>query len=208
MIFIRHGFSCANVSHVDASANVLHHKYYLDPPLANSGIRDSKKMRKVASKLDVEVVCCSAMNRAIETALLMFPRYPVFVVPHVKEIESGGLDNDCDTIENKKAFFKREYPNDHRRIYFGFVDDKNIHSSSFPKFKKFMSSYFSKTKNIAVVTHSRYMMKHLKITYDTFPNNNCVHRYENKKSTEIHPGIPTKNVRWSRCDKKQQIIIN
>lgn len=207
MLFVRHGFSCANVSHVSDSTNVLHHKHYLDPPLANTGIRDSKKMRKIASSLDVDVVCCSAMNRAIETALIMFPRHAVFVVPHVKEIASKGADNDCDSLTNKMAFFKKEYPKDHARIYYGFVNDKNIHSSDFPKFKKFMRAHFShvKKENVAVVTHSKYMIKHLKITFNTFPNNNCVHRYEKNKSTEIHPGIPVKprGLRWSRCAKQQ-----
>lgn len=177
MYFIRHGFSCANV----ASENVVHRKYYLDPPLSDAGVRDSKKMRTIVSRLEIDVVCCSVMNRAIETALLMFPRHIIFVVPHIKE-----LDDECDSIANKMAFFEKTYPRAHKRIYYGFVDDKNIRSSSFPKFKKFMKTYFSHVndENIAAVTH---MAKHLRIHY----------------KEQKHPPMM-----WSRCAKKQTIIIH
>ena len=90
MIFIRHGFVRERQSRGRLD-DVLHHRYYLILRW-RLGIR-IRKMRKVASKLDVEW-CAKRTNRAIETALLMFPRYPVFVVPHVKDRESGGLDND------------------------------------------------------------------------------------------------------------------
>ena len=59
--------------------DVLHHRKYLDPALANTGVSDSKKLKH-------DVVCASTLNRAIETALLMFPRETIHVIPYAKEI--------------------------------------------------------------------------------------------------------------------------
>lgn len=189
MYFIRHGFSCANVTHNGhgKGSGVLNHAVYLDPMLSDTGVEDSKSMQKVTKKMKYDIVCSSTLNRAIETALLMFPNDTVHVVPYAKEIKRT-KDSTCQSIASKKALFKKNYPNDYKRINFKFVNDENKNKWSFSKCIKFLKDTFG-DKKVAIVSHSLYMVKYLNVPMKPFPFNNCVYTYENGNTEMYHRGI-------------------
>ena len=203
MYFIRHGFSCANATHNNIENDVLHHRKYLDPALANTGVSDSKSMRSVTKKLKHDVVCASTLNRAIETALLMFPKDTIHVIPYAKEIRKT-QDNTAQSIRSKKLFFKKMYPNDYDRIDFSRVNDENRNKWSFTTCMRFVKSNFGDSK-VALVTHSLYMVHYLKIPMDPFPFNNCIYEYRDGKIKKINDGKdPYRNgtIDVTRCKKK------
>ena len=197
--FIRHGFSCTNIHYLNPNTNVLNEKYYNDPLLANTGVKDSKSMAKFTKTMKYTIVACSSLNRAIETALLMFPNDYIFVIPYVKEIRDTP---DCTSInlEEKKKLFKKLYPKQYKRLIFDYIDNENINTYSYPKFKKFVTKNFN-NHTLCVVTHSLFMIKHLKVPRKPFPNNNCIYKID---KTLIHKGtIQDKNtINVSRCLKK------
>tara|TARA_Y100000389_G_C17470494_1_gene530091 strand:- start:9159 stop:9770 length:612 start_codon:yes stop_codon:yes gene_type:complete len=202
MYFIRHGFSCANATHNNTNNNVLHHQKYLDPPLANTGVSDSKSMREVTKNLKYDIVCASTLNRAIETALLMFPDDIVHVIPYAKEIRKT-QDNTAQSIRSKKAFLKKMYPNDYHRIDFSMVNDENRNKWSFVKCMRFVKNTFGDSK-IVLVTHSLYMVHYLKIPMEPFPFNNCIYEYNDRVIKKINNGKdPYRNgtIDVSRCKK-------
>jgi broad specificity phosphatase PhoE len=185
MYFIRHGFSCANATH-NNNSDVLHHRKYLDPALANTGVSDSKSMSGVTKKLKYDVVCASTLNRAIETALLMFPNDTIHVIPYAKEIRKT-QDNTAQPIRSKKSFFKKMYPNDYHRIDFSKVNDEIRNKWSFTKCMRFVRTTFGDSK-VALVTHSLYMVHYLKIPMEPFPLNNCIYEYNDRVIKKIHDG--------------------
>lgn len=203
--FIRHGFSCTNIHYLKPDTNVLGEKYYNDPLLSNTGVRDSKSMTKFTKTMKYTVVACSSLNRAIETALLMFPNDYIFVIPYVKEIKDTP---DCTsvTLKEKKKLFKSLYPKEYKRIIFDYIDNDIINTYSYPKFKKFAKEHFN-GQTMCVITHSLFMIKHLKVPRNPFPNNNCI--YKNDGKTLIHKGTfqNKKTINISRCIKKQKILI-
>lgn len=202
MYFIRHGFSCANATHMNDDNNVLNHKMYLDPPLADTGVTDSKSMRSVTKKIHYDIVCASTLNRAIETALLMFPDDIIHVIPYTKEIRKT-RDNTAQTIRSKKALFKKMYPKEYHRIDFSRVNDVNRNKWSFTKCMRFVHNTFGESK-VALVTHSLYMVHYLKIPMDPFPFNNCIYEYIDGKIKKIHNGKDAYRsgaIDVSRCKK-------
>jgi broad specificity phosphatase PhoE len=154
--------------------------------LSDTGVEDSKFMQKVTKKMKYDIVCSSTLNRAIETALLMFPNDTVHVVPYAKEIKRT-KDSTCQSIASKKALFKKTYPNDYKRINFKFMDDENKNKWSFSKCIKFLKDTFG-DKKVAIVSHSLYMVKYLNVPMKPFPFNNCVYTYENGNTVMYHRG--------------------
>lgn len=203
MYFIRHGFSCANATHNNTHNDVLHHRKYLDPVLANTGVSDSKSMRSVTKKLKYDIVCASTLNRAIETALLMFPNDTIHVIPYAKEIRKT-QDNTAQTIKAKQAFLKKMYPKEYHRIDFSRVNDENRNKWSFMKCMRYIRKAFGDSK-VALVTHSLYMVHYLKIPMEPFPFNNCIYEYNERGMKKIHDGKDAYRngaIDVSRCKKK------
>jgi len=208
--FIRHGFSCANVHYLKNNTNVINPEYYLDPVLTNTGVKDSKNMSKVTRKLKYDIVCCSSLNRAIETALHMFPKDKIYVIPYIKELGKR-QDSTSEILEDKIEHLKKLYPNDIKRIDFSYIKEDNINSYDWSKFKKFFNINL-KDKKPCIVTHSKYMIRNLNIPHHPFPNNNCIYKYnfKLKKSKKIHNGVQYTNkkiIDVSRCLKKQTIVL-
>ena len=208
--FIRHGFSCANIHHLKENTDVINPKYYLDPVLTNTGVKDSINMSKVTKNLKYDIVCCSTLNRAIETALHMFPKDKIYVIPYVKETGKT-RDSTSENLEDKIEHLKTLYPDDIKRIDFSYITKDNINSYNWSTFKKFFEKHL-KDKNSCIVTHSRYMIRNLNVAEQPFPNNNCIYKYnfETMKSKKIHNGVryaKQRPIDVSRCLKKQTIVL-
>lgn len=178
--FIRHGFSCANLTH---SNNKKQYKlpknipmYYElpDPILANKGIHESKSMVPVTKKLNHTKVLCSSLNRAIETALHMFPNDTIYIVPYIKE-DNNEIDNTSQDINTKIILLKKLYSKDFHRLNFTYINDKNKNYVSLVKFKNFIQNHFE-NERIAVVTHSLFLINKLGLSFDNFPKNNSIYK--------------------------------
>lgn len=101
--WIRHGYSCANL---EMDKGIVQHlitsKLLWDPVLTNYGIQQAKNLGEFMKKSNInyDIVACSNLRRAVETALYIFNK--VYVVPYIsekrklimdKENESFGLTN-------------------------------------------------------------------------------------------------------------------
>lgn len=182
MYFIRHGFSCGNIKHeLDKLPSEIKNKTLklknFDPYLSKVGINQSSYYgSKLRKKMIPSVVLCSSMNRAIQTALHMFPNSEIIVIPYIKEIGTSH-ESICTDLKTKKESLKVMYPRKFQQLNFKFITDNNINSLSFNKFKSFINRKFPKNmhKNMCVVTHSMYMIEHLNVPKNPFPRNNVVY---------------------------------
>ena len=116
--FIRHACSYGNIISALGGMYSILHKFYYDPMLTEFGKLSCSSETK---KEKVDIVCCSLLSRAIETALYMYPVEKIHVVPFVIE-SSYGLDNCVSSIETHKQLFSM---NLHSKISYDYVMDTN-----------------------------------------------------------------------------------
>lgn len=112
LIFIRHGFSCANqIKHQQGLWDQYKRFLMTDPPLSDQGVADCVVLKDHFHHLlsHVDFVMCSPMIRATETAMLLFPFRKVEMVPFIKEISSlpFGIqrENEMIAIKEQKQWF-------------------------------------------------------------------------------------------------------
>lgn len=154
IVFVRHGFSCANATarfEEDFEAH-LH-----DPALTNAAVEDLKLTKAPA----VDLVFCSTLLRAQETALRMFSNYPVYVVPFVSETGSE-IENSAGTVAQQKKWH-REHGTGVSRLHYEWATKngrytKDVNVSSWPKFLRWLRHWLvcsaQKHWKIAVVCHA------------------------------------------------------
>jgi len=97
VLFIRHGFSCANYKKQKGFFSNISKAFSYDPPLTNHAIRDILETRdKIKSKIErdfePDIVLSSTLLRAQQTANFLFPGQAIYVAPYIKELGST-LDN-------------------------------------------------------------------------------------------------------------------
>lgn len=137
IFFIRHG---------ESQANSIQKKYgpihwcIPDPELTRKGINESKNMNVPS----VDVVCCSELLRAKQTALYAYPDSLVYIIPGTKEL-GFGLDN----IPIKSSKY-------HSRCI---KIDKLKHNSSFLDYLKVFAKNKTEIK-VALFTHHRFIAEH------------------------------------------------
>ena len=94
--WIRHGFSCTNAIHLKSSNWFNIWKYQSpNPSLTNLGIRQCFQAWRAVHKTgrecltdrmaNTDLVCCSNLLRAIETAWHMYPGRQIWILPYVHE---------------------------------------------------------------------------------------------------------------------------
>jgi broad specificity phosphatase PhoE len=170
IVYIRHGFSCANAIQY---LGKWYHQYkrllLKDPPLTQFARDQIRKVRGSYPKQHVDVVCASTMLRAIETACELFPRRKITVVPYVKE-RGRTAGNVPLPVSQQKAFLP---DSDLKRIDFEWADHQGAGTSHHHSFKVWLSNSLPlllqkhgiglrrKEVTIALVTHSQYMEKFL-----------------------------------------------
>ena len=169
--FIRHGESEANVVQHQTTCGSIKHLLMRDPVLTDNGIEQSKSNQ--SSMPDVDIVLSSQLLRAIQTALHMYPKQFIHVVPYLNELGTG-LDNvphsECtqdDMLENdSKRVVRLARKNERNFVQY-------IARNILPKFSG------KKHVKIALFTHSRLMKNHLKIPLSELPNNCTVSKKYN-----------------------------
>ena len=164
--YIRHGFSCANLYHdknLDMSKIKIAIKKYIDAPLSDLGIRQSKQL---VNKLKVDLIICSPLLRAIQTAYYMFPGKQIIICPYIIE-KQHEIGDKLMSYKRKISILKKKFQN----VDYTLLRHIDIEKSSLNKFEKFIGNLSNKY-NIAVVTHGMLLKSHFK--YAGFYNNNCV----------------------------------
>jgi broad specificity phosphatase PhoE len=167
--FIRHGFSYANATHMNLVSNDF--SKYVDSPLTTIGLQFSQKAGKQLKKLKlpIEVVYCSPLMRAVQTACKMFPESKIKIISHVKELENEEADK-LANANAKESLIKRLFPK--VNINTDALRSPQKNSTDYKKFVVFLKNRANEGyKNIVVVTHSMYMKKHLNMH---IPHNNEV----------------------------------
>lgn len=187
--WIRHGLSCANI-------DKLHALKSPDPKLTEDGLKCSKKVgveiQDITEIKEIDLVLCSSLKRAMETALAMFPGKEVYSVPYIKE--SGvGVDNTPSKLEHLKNYFKGrfnlilKYWTDNQPIRSDTTNIKLFFTEIIPGLiKEHLSDKMKTGIKIAVVTHSNLMKEHGiykskgGCKYTDKPNNNSVFKISYK----------------------------
>lgn len=184
---IRHGMSETNAMQKKGIIGWIKHLFKRDPCLVKEGIDKSKKKGKWLNYIQnfrndnnydsfkfidystcnlipphFDFVLCSELLRAIETAVNMFQHKKIYVIPYVSEIQ--GYKNVIPLEKNiQQDFIYAKYPRSN--VDWKYIDKKT--KPNYKKFKEFLQSFINENKkkdtneyNIALVTHSLYMMKY------------------------------------------------
>ena len=158
---IRHGLSCGNIIyHPDINLVPLN-SFYRDPYLTEKGVEQSNKCSKyVKTKLPkMDIVLSSSLIRAIETALCMFPENIIEIAPYICESVKT-LENMPHDFKSQNKRLKNKVKNNERVKHC--TQNKGLHETSLKNFIKYLEENYNVVgKEIAVVTHSNFMMKML-----------------------------------------------
>jgi len=156
---IRHGLSCGNIIyHPDINLVPLN-SFYRDPYLTEKGVEQSIKCSKyIETKLPpMDIVLSSSLIRAIETALCMFPKNIIDVAPYICESVKT-LENMPHDFKSQSKRLQEKVKNNERVKHY--TRKKGLHESNLKEFIMYLlENYNVNNKEIAVVTHSNFMMK-------------------------------------------------
>ena len=148
VLFIRHGESEANVM-------TFTHWTVSDPGLTQTGRNQCYETKRKLHDEGIKVnkVLCSPLKRAIQSALIVFPRTFITCMPCVAEI-GFGLDNICNFSESYPWVLFHEYQSE----------------PSVEKLKSFLKNC-NEDETIAIVCHHKFIKK---ITNKDLANMECV----------------------------------
>lgn len=120
MVFIRHGFSCANFQKESGFFGNMAKAFKYDPPLTNHAIRDIVNRRgEIQRSIEVkpDLVLASTLLRAQQTAQFIYPDRPIYVAPFIKEVGST-LDNVANkpVVQRKNDLRAKKLYNEHHYV--------------------------------------------------------------------------------------------
>ena len=172
LYMIRHGLSCCNIlHHKDLNLSLLN-TIHKDPLLTIKGrdqsLRAGKYLENKIPKIDI--VLSSSLIRAIETATCMFPNNEVHTIPYICE-KNPSLENTPYDSHKQLKRVNMFLENKNKNIKFN-KEKKGMSQSNLSLFLKYLKDNYSIEKNIAVVTHSNFLMEILNI--ENRMNNNSV----------------------------------
>ena len=143
--FIRHG---------ESQANALQNKFgcfhicLRDPDLTKSG----KEVTANTSVPDVDIVCCSTLKRAKNTAKISYPHKQIYVLPGIQEL-GYGLDNIPRKFTQQFSTFQEISSFIHLK------QDDSCHDF-LDYLKKHLLKHKSSDVSIALFTHQRFIAKY------------------------------------------------
>lgn len=85
-----------------------------DAELSELGIKQSKEMGETFQNIKIDLICCSDLQRAVETVRLAFgDKLPVIIDPRLRELNYGDLNSGSSKLvgEMKLAAIKTPFPN-------------------------------------------------------------------------------------------------
>lgn len=171
IIYIRHGFSCANsVQYLGGFFQQLHRLVMLDPELTHYAKQQITKHRdQLKQSLHVDIVCSSTMIRAIQTAAYLFPKRKISILPYIKEKgrTAGNIPAPWKEQMKKLTKSQRELLNPEWSQHQGrAVTDHQSFMTWLAQHLPDLLQHHHVSKHrkevtIAIVMHSRYMQKSL-----------------------------------------------
>ena len=192
ILFIRHGFSCANsLQKYSPISGSLKRLLYTDPPLTLRGVKDIIQVRKHIPKdfQNPDAVFSSVLIRAIQTAHFLFPNKIVNVAPFIKElgVTAGNQalslnDQKQAIIDQNKLLKDKGIDVGNFKISYSLVTNhgpvklnwKQAHEISYDKFIFWLEAVLpyvlhhqkvdtsNPQINVVVVGHSNFMKKYIK----------------------------------------------
>lgn len=185
---VRHGVSETNMMQRKGLIGWIQHLFKRDPSLVKEGVDNSRKKgnwlkrimqlrdKSVDSKFKFidysscdalprrfDMILCSELLRAIETAVCMFEGRKIYVVPYVSEIQ-GYKNIKPLGVKEQQNVISGKYPKANVDWKYSSVRSR----PNFRKFKAFLRDIVSKeiggkqeVYNVAVVSHSLFMMKYI-----------------------------------------------
>ena len=170
VFYIRHGESEANEYINNHKWLWMVSKLMQDPPLSAKGIQET--LGHTAPSVDL--ICCSYLLRSIQTAHIMYPDNDIHPMPWISEIGVG--------LENYPSYSLNTWPYT-SRLRIG-VAHTHGSDADIEQFESFLASFVNRHPKlryktdvkVAVVTHSNWMMRFLKLKQR--PKNNAHVRVE------------------------------
>lgn len=195
LIFIRHGYSCANIVK-DSGYKREVFTSYPDPELSLIGLNlskeNGKKLKQELRKRDVKIdfIASSSLIRAIETAYYIFgKKQPIYTVPYVAEKGNTPDNNALDVKEQREIISEKNklLCNTDADCPIKFVFSEKSEGRSDSNYVNFVSWLGSNLDTIlvenkqwapinggvfkiAIVTHSNFLGRELGLPY---PANNA-----------------------------------
>ena len=175
LYLIRHGLSCGNLmAHKDIHLAPLN-AFNRDPLLTEVGVQQSKKCSDfIDNKLNLkpDLVISSALIRSIETALHMFPKSDVHIIPYISE-KNKTLENIPCSINHQKQRIQKETKALNRCKFP--ESNKGLKQCDLTKFIKYLQDNFDiEDRTICIISHSHFLMDILNIN-DKMNNNAIYH---------------------------------
>lgn len=157
--WIRHAQSESNaVAHEQPWYHQHQRLFMRDPMLTAKGVRQATD----AHPPNVDVVICSRLGRAIQTALLMFPRHTIYVVCGLDEWIPGSANTPLPWNKQRRQFSKaelarisRKYVDVRKQGFFDAVDIR-VFETALQQICRDL-----RAKTVAVVGHSQWMKHYL-----------------------------------------------
>lgn len=144
VLFVRHAESYAN----RIKRYLPLHFFMRDPSITTKGIEAAKSLK--LSKVDV--IFCSNLKRAKQTAQLVFPESMIYVLPGVDEI-SAGLDNIPLPVEKQFRSYE-EYAN---LVHLPL----DVNCRNFISYLKRLKPKTDRNKlKVAIFTHQHFIAEH------------------------------------------------
>ena len=223
---IRHGYSCSNLLKKEGY-KLTKGLYAKDPVLTDKGIQQATEAGKNLKNIEYDVIVCSNLRRAVETAMFCFQSRPgkIYVVPYISE-ESSTIpkllnidrENQSIGIEGLKAYVKQLKTNnifDSIEVDFSIIDSfiqfgHNI-DVDFDKFMKYVLPRITDKINkkqcrIACVSHHGTIVSHLNKSHSLQMND-----YENtevwREIVEIEKDIDgyLKTIKYLSCKPNSKV---
>ena len=146
IIFVRHGESISNK--VQKYVPCIH-SMIMDPKLSQKGIENTKEMKEKLPKTDI--VCCSELLRAKQTAYISYPDRYIYEIPHVNELGYGFDNMPQDEITQLDKFPVMSFIKQPKNHNLGFID----------YIKEFAKKKIGDKENITITvfTHHRFIKK-------------------------------------------------
>lgn len=185
--WIRHGFSCANIlQYAPGTANVLRPLITSDAALSKTGVEQAILLNNNV-KNDYDIICCSHLRRAMETALYGFNnlsnKQTLIITPYISEVRHPvarmfGLDQEnqslgIDMLEKHWNELKSQFNFD---VDFSIIKNPKFNDYDREDYDKFVKlalpeiiKLIDKVKKpvdnhykIAIVSHSHFIHQHIK----------------------------------------------
>ena len=141
------------IRHAQAAHNVNDDFSIFDPELTAVGIQQAKSFDH-SSIQEIKTVVCSTSNRAIQTAMYMFPDHQIMATDLALEYNTGIPCNS----RHELSISKVKYPQvDFHTLFVDPLQTERYKQQGLDRAKRLLSTVSGLSRPIAIVTHLNFM---------------------------------------------------